>query len=184
MGSRAIDTALIIPSVKLDRMDDLAAGIEGQMHTATWTFIPKNHMQRNSNFACLEHETNLFLDLTHVRVILLSDRFLVKVNDDTILIGMTGINRSVIIATTRNIMIGSDIVALTRRVVDPISRLGLFEISPGEIMNNFQSYALIHEEDIAISIVNAIQCSTQHIISTFNIAKHSHSQRWISTDAV
>jgi hypothetical protein len=51
-------------------------------------------------------------------------------------------------------------------------------------MNNFKSYALVHEQEVVMRIANIRQYSKQHAILKFNIVKLSSSERRMAIGVV
>jgi hypothetical protein len=104
-----------------------------------------------------QHTKTLFLDLIHVCVIIFPDRFVVEVEED-IDLDTPDRNRS---------FHGRH-----------------FEIPLREIMTNFKSYVLVHEQEVIIRIANIRQYSKQHVIMKFNIVKLSSSEKRIAIGVV
>jgi hypothetical protein len=194
ISSQSTDVAVIIPSFKRDYMDALISGFRRQTHPPTRVFFIQNRMHILLNFTRIlatagsipiSHvwctNWNSFFFLTYVVVMFLPERFVIKIDDDQAPIDMTGIKRYIAIATNRDVIIGRDGVALGNRlcyirpklipgrgVVDHVSWLVLFQTQAGKVMNRFQWYTLVHGEDVALSVANAMECGTENIIVQFN----------------
>jgi hypothetical protein len=189
------DVVLIIPSFKRDYMYELITAIVRQTHPPCRIFILQNCMHVLLNFSTIMMAAkslpvfhvwctnwNSFFFLTYSLMMFVPERFVIKIDDDNIPIDPNGIATFVRTAMNKNVIVGRNgltlsvglcgihpKVAAANGRLDHVAWVVLFNAQACKIMNRFRWYSLLHAEDVAISVANAMECGTSSVIMPFAV---------------
>jgi hypothetical protein len=123
--------------------------------------------------------------LTYSRMMFVPGGFVIKVEDDNIPINDINIATFVRTAIHENVSVGrhgftfsSGLYRIHPQLApangypDHVAVILLFNAKACEIMNRFRWYSLLHVEDVAISLANAMECGTSTMILPFTVPDH------------
>jgi hypothetical protein len=203
--SEKTDVAVIIPSFKRDYMKELVAGLAQQTHPPTQIFILQNAMHLLLDFKGILSVTsipirhvwfanwNSFFYMTYLLMSFVSERFVLKIDDDFIPTDKSSLAGFVAAAVRGDVFVGPGGALLADPLcgiqpqiardvggLDHVSWIVLFAAQAGKILHRFGTYSFLGSEDISVSVTNAMECGTRMVEVKFpakGYGNDGHGQR-------